>query len=161
MKYYTILSLSLILIIFFACSVNDDDQNNLVCGDNGNEFIVGIWKNPKFISTSTNCYLNECIDLNLEFNSDSTYLLVYTIYDSQSNSIVRELNDQGNFYFNCEERGNLSGRFSALTYTKGKLTFNSDSIPQTEWNLERNGVEGLIIQPEYLGFTHNAYIKVN
>ncbi|MBC6995713.1 hypothetical protein QWY85_18145 [Neolewinella lacunae] len=160
MIHRTILLLSLLLSMFFGCIGSDDDQPGSGCAEEDRSVIIGKWGSPEFITTNTNCYQNQCLELSFELKADFTYHLVYTTYESPSNAVLREVNDQGEFTFNCSQSGNLSGRYSALTFVKGQLTMNSDSLSPREWELEWNGIQGLIIQPEYLGFDHDAFVKL-
>lgn len=161
MRLYSNLLLLLMAVISFGCSINGDEQRDLECEENDFEVFIGMWSNPRFISSGNNCYLDECIEINLALNADFTYRLWYKVYEMQTSLILREINDQGNYILNCLEKGNLGGRLSALQYIKSELILNSDSLSQSQWILEWNGVEGFILQEEYLGFTHNAYIRLN
>jgi hypothetical protein len=153
-----ILLLLLIYIIAFSCK--SDEVQNKECSFEDYEKIVGVWGNPRFISNSSNCYLNECIEMNFELGFDFSYNLSYTIYDEPSNDILRELNDQGTFEYQCLEKGQLTGKHSSLTYQNGIIILNSNTLTSREWELDMNGVEGMIIQPEYLDFEHDAYITL-
>ncbi|GAB5553387.1 MAG: hypothetical protein Sapg2KO_29780 [Saprospiraceae bacterium] len=154
-KFITTIFLITITAIY-SCS--PDDQNlNLKC-DQGR--LIKTWSNPEFIAAGK-CYLEECLECSFKLNADSSYQLEYAIIDTSMNLTLREFKDSGNFIFDCLESGSLSGKLSALSYTKGDLILKSDSLPQVTWEIEWNSVEGLIIQPEYLGFTHNRYIMLN
>lgn len=125
------------------------------------ETIIKVWENPTFIASGSNCYLDECLAMRFELNGDNTYFLSYMVTDSSSDSIIREYNDRGTFRFNCIKAGGLSGRYSFIHFFRGQLIMNSDSLFQTEWTIEHNGLEGLIIDEEYLGFSHRAYIMLD
>jgi hypothetical protein len=159
MKLSSISTLLLPIILVFGCS-SDDEQLNISCDENDHEIFVNNWSDPEFIASGDSCYLDECIQIDFQLNADSTYGLRYTIYDTQTNQVLRTLDDQGNYLLSCVEKGRLSGRYSALQYVKSELELRSDSLTPVQWNLEYNGIEGLIIKQEYLGFTHSAYLML-
>lgn len=152
--------LALVLLVFLGCGSDKDDQAERSCDDTDSENIIAHWGNPRFITNASNCFQEECLDLSFELHADASYRLHYSIYDPQSNTLIRTQQEQGDFVFNCGEVGRLGGRYSFLRYMKGQLVLQPDSLPPREWNVEWNGLEGLIIYPEYLGFTHKAYVKL-
>ncbi|TXF89375.1 hypothetical protein FUA23_10425 [Neolewinella aurantiaca] len=143
-----------------TASCIDDDLQDLSCDAQSFSQVPGTWGSPKFISSASSCYQDECVAMNFELNSDLSYSLAYTITNSQTDSVLRTKVDQGTFEFECLQAGKLSGRYSSVSYVEGLLTLNSDSLERVEWALSANGIEGLIIQPEYLGFTHDAYVML-
>ena len=153
----------LLAFTFVSCTSNKNDNVRpvLSCVDNMNGLVIGSWSNPEFIANGHNCYLNACVDLSIELESSSFYRLDYTVLDTQTNTVLREVNLDGYFTFNCTEREYLSGHYSALSTARGELIMESDSIPPAIWDVEKNGVLGLIIYPENLGLSHNVYITLD
>lgn len=146
-------------IILFGCK--NDGSTELDCDTIDEARIIGVWSEPEFIVNSGNCYKEECLDIEFILNADATYQLHYQVSDLSTDTIQRKVEDQGIFSFTCQEAGNLAGRFSALRYVKGEIILDSDSLEQMTWKLEWNGIEGLIILPEYLGFSHNVSVNLN
>lgn len=158
MNSYTYKLLGLLFLL--GCTPSNDESGQLGCDPIDKDNIIGIWSEPMFVLNSSNCYAEECLEIEFSLNTDSTYQLIYQVSDLATDTIRRSVDDQGTFSFSCLESGNLVGRFSSLRYVRGAIVLNSDSLEQMKWNLEWSGVEGLIIQPEYLGFTHDIYVKL-
>jgi len=148
------------LIFIILCGCKNENNDNLECNATDRNMIFGIWSNPEFASNSSNCFSDECLEISFKLNTDYTYQLEYHVYVSATDSILRAVDDQGVFEFNCVEAGQHVGSFSSLRFVAGDLILNSEDLPQAVWDLTWSGVEGLIISPEYLGFSHDVYIKL-
>lgn len=117
------------------------------------------WGSGRFISNGSNCD-GICVDVELTFNSDSTYILDYIVLSSDSSVVNFQLYDTGNFESKCIEARTSSSPWGDYRRINWEIKFDSDSIQFNEWDLEYNGIEGLIIKPEFLQLNVAPYLML-
>lgn len=149
-----------ILVCFTLVSgcIEEGVAYDSTCGSEEYVHLVKEWRNPNFYGNHTKCYEEECVEGELDFSPDWTYIIDLVVSDEETGDTLRHINSRGTYTFDCTESRFVEGRRRLYRILLGGLTlYDQITLDTTTLDIEYSWF-GLRLGNDFFGFDHTNYM---